>query len=92
MPPPTRALKKDLKIDLDIPQEILKKSAEKLDVIEGEIDQSVNIGYSQEDYEQTRSELAKLEERLKNVGEALEKHLRTIEDLANRANKLKFPA
>jgi len=85
-------LKKDLKIELDIPQEILKKSAEKLDVIKGEIDQSVNIGYSQEDYKQTRSELAKLEERLKNVGEALEKHLRTIEDLANRANKLKFPA
>jgi exonuclease SbcC len=85
-------LKKDLKIELNIPQEILKKSAEKLDVIKGEIDQSVNIGYSQEDYEQTRSELAKLEERLKDVGEALEKHLRTIEDLANRANKLKFPA
>jgi hypothetical protein len=83
-------LKKDLKIELIIPQEILKKSAEKLGVIKGEIDQSVNIGYSQEDYEQTRSELAKLEERLKDVGEALEKHLRTIEDLANRANKLKF--
>jgi chromosome segregation ATPase len=85
-------LKKDLKIELDIPQDILKKSAEKLDVIKGEIDQSVNIGYSQEDYKQTRSELAKLEERLKNVGEALEKHLRTIEDLASRANKLEFPA
>jgi len=83
-------LKKDLKIELNSPQDILNKSAEKLDAIKGEIDQSVTIGYNQEEYEQTRSELVKLEEKLRDVGKALEKHLRTIEEFADRANKIKF--
>jgi len=85
-------LKKDLKIELDAPNKILEKSSEKLDAVRGEIDQTVDVTYDQEDYEQTERRLDELDSRIKNLGEALEKHSRTLEDFANRAYKLHFPA
>lgn len=85
-------LKKDLNIDLDAPSEILKKSSEKLDAVRGEIDQTVDIAYDQEDYEQTQRRLDELDGRIKNLDEALEQHSRTLEDFAKRAYKLNFPA
>jgi len=85
-------LKKDLKIELDASNEILKKSSEKLDAVRGEIDQTVDIAYDQEDYEQTQRRLDELDGKIKNLGEALEKHSRALEDFANRAYKLHFPA
>lgn len=85
-------LKKDLKIELDAADEILRKSSEKIDAIRGEIDQTVDIAYDQEDYEKTQHRLDELDDRIKNLGEALQKHSRTLEDFANRAYKLNFRA
>lgn len=85
-------LKKDLKIELDAPDEILKKSSENLDAVRGEIDQTVDIAYDQEDYEQTQRKHTELDGRIKNLGKALEKHSRSLEDFANKAYKLNFLA
>jgi len=85
-------LKKDLKIELDTPNEILKESSEKLDAVKGEIDQTVDIAYDQEEYEETKRKLNEVDSKLKDLGEALKKHSNALEDFAKRAYKLNFRA
>jgi len=83
-------LKKDLKIELDTPNEVIKQSSEKLGAIEEEIDQTVDIAYDQANYEQAQHILGELNTKSKDLGEALEKHSKALEDFANRAYKLNF--
>lgn len=83
-------LKKDLRVKLDTPHEVLKECAERLRATEGEIDKTVNITYSQEGYEQTLHQIEEKEGKLKEAKEALEKHLSTLKDFEERARSLKF--
>lgn len=85
-------LKKDLKIELDSPNEILKESSEKLDAIKGEIDETVDMAYAQEDYEETKRRLDEVGRRLEVLETASKRHLKTLEDFAKKAYKLNFLA
>jgi len=83
-------LKKDLKIELDTPNEIIKKSSEKLDAVKGEIDQTVEVAYDQKKYEETKQKLDEVNVKLIDLGESLKKHSNALEEIAKRASKLSF--
>lgn len=83
-------LKKDLGIKLEAPSEILEKSSEKLDDMKGEIDLTVDVVYDEEDFNKAKQELTEVDSKLKDLKEALEKHLRALEDFSNRAYRLNY--
>lgn len=85
-------LKKDLKIKLDTPNEIIKESSQKLNAFESEIDQTVDIAYGEKKYEETKHKLDEVDSRLTDLGEALKRHSNILEEFAKRAYKLNFRA